>query len=79
MAQKFTRLRLCASAVVAGLCHCPRLTSLAFITGDLECDHLTTALQQLPVLRSLALHLLPRLQLLPFLSAGSLQQSLIDM
>ena len=65
--------------MVAGLRPCPQLTSLAFITGDLEGDHLAAALQQLPLLRSLALSSLPRLQSLTFLSACSLPQSLSDL
>jgi hypothetical protein len=45
--------------VVACLQYCPQLTSLAFITGDLECGHLAAPLQQLPLLLSLTLNSLP--------------------
>lgn len=68
-----------AAAVAAGLRHCPQLTSLAFVTGDLEGDHLAAALQPLPLLRSLMVRSLPRLQSLSILSAGSLPQSLTDL
>lgn len=65
--------------MVAGLRHCPQLTSLAVITGDMECAHLADALHCMPLLRSLTLHSLPRLQSLSLLSAGSLPQSLTDL